>query len=57
MCELAGMTIIELAASSDDMPGFSKRQGVAEGAAILDNLTDAQFEAAMQMLRAMSPPK
>ena len=57
MCELAGMTIIELAAQSDDMPGFSNRQGVAEGAAILDRLTDAQFDAAMQLLRAMSQPK
>lgn len=57
MTELAGMTIIELAASSDDMPGFSKRKGTAEGASILDNMTDAQFEAAMQVLRAMSPPK
>ena len=53
MCELAGMTIIELAAASNDMPGFSKRKGTAEGASILDDLTDAQFEAAMQMLRAM----
>lgn len=57
MCELAGMTIIELAAVSDDMPGFSKRKGVAEGASILDDLPDAQFEAAMQMLRAMQASK
>jgi hypothetical protein len=57
MCELAGMTIIELAAQSDDMPGFSKRKGVAEGASILDDLPDAQFEAAMQMLRAMQASK
>ena len=55
MCELAGMTLIELAAQSDDMQGFSKRKGVAEGAAILDDLTDEQFAAAMSMLRAMKP--
>lgn len=53
MCELAGITIIELASLSDDMLGFSKRKGVAEGASILDNLSDAKFEAAMAVLRAM----
>lgn len=57
MTELAGMTIIELAAASDDMPGFSKRKGTAEGASLLDNMSDAQFEAAMQVLRAMTAPK
>jgi hypothetical protein len=57
MCELAGMTIIELASQSDDLPWFSKRKGVAEGASILDSLSDAQFEAAIQMLRALSNQK
>lgn len=52
MCELAGMTIIELAAQSDDMPGFAKRKEVAEGASILDSLSDEEFNAAMAMLRA-----
>lgn len=53
MCELVGITIIELASQSDDLQGFSKRKGTAEGASILDNLNDEQFEAAMNLLRAI----
>lgn len=53
MCELAGMTLIELASQSDDLPGFSKRKGVAEAASILDNLTDEKYAAALSMLRAL----
>ena len=53
MCQLAGMTIIELAAKSDDMPGFAHRKEVAEGAAILDGLSDEEFAVAMAMLRTL----
>lgn len=53
MCELAGITIVELAALSGDMSGFFKRQGVAEGASILEALNDDQFEAIMHILRVM----
>lgn len=53
MCELAGMTIIELAALSEDMPVYFRRAGVAEGASILESLNDKQFEAAMHMLRVI----
>jgi hypothetical protein len=57
MCELAGMTIVSLAAMSDDLK-VTKRKEAVEGAAILDDLPKEQLIAAMAMLRAMqAPPK
>lgn len=53
MCELAGVTIIELAATSDDMPGFTRRKDTVVGAAILDRLPNNQFNAVMAMLREL----
>lgn len=51
MCELAGMTIVSLAAQSDDLR-VTKRAESVEGATILDDLPQDQLDAAMAMLRA-----
>ncbi len=50
MCEMAGITIMALAAMSDDLV-LTKRKATVEGATILDDLSDSDFEAAMMYLR------
>ena len=52
MCELAGMTIVSLAAMSDDLH-VTKRKEAVEGAVILDDLPPDQLAAMMNMLRTM----
>lgn len=53
MCALADMTIVELVAASDDMPGYFKNRKAAEAAALLDRLTDKQLDAVLSVLRIM----
>lgn len=52
MCELAGITIIELAGLSNDLK-ITKTEEALEGAEILDGLPPAELAAAMAMLRAL----
>lgn len=56
MCELAGVTLVQLASMSDDLR-IARTAEAAEGAAILDELTPEQRLAAIAMLRAMAPLK
>ena len=51
MCALVGMTIVSLAALSDDLK-VTKRKEAVEGATILDELPADQLAAAMAMLRS-----
>jgi transcriptional regulator with XRE-family HTH domain len=51
MCEMAGITIVGLAAMSDDLV-LAKRPEAVEGAAILDEIPPAELAAAMALLRA-----
>jgi hypothetical protein len=53
MCTLAGMTVVELAAASDDMPNFFRRSESAEGAILLDKLPEKEFNAVMSLLRGL----
>jgi hypothetical protein len=53
MSALAGMTVVELAAASDDMPNFFRRPESAEGAILLDRLPEKEFNAVMSLLRAL----
>lgn len=53
MCELAGMTIVELVAASNDMPGYFKSKVAAEAAALLDRLSDEQLDAVRSLLKVM----
>ncbi len=50
MAELAGMTVVMLAEQSDDLV-LAKRREALEGAAILDEITPDDLEAAMTILR------
>lgn len=51
MCKLAGMTIVSLAAQSDDLV-LTNRPEATEGAKILDEMPAADLPAVMAMLRA-----
>jgi hypothetical protein len=51
MCKLAGMTIVSLAAQSDDLT-VTKRPEAVEGAVILDDLPEDQLAAIMAILRS-----
>ena len=51
MCELAGVTLVELAGLSDDLK-ITKRAESAEAAAILDNMTEIELAAIMPLLRS-----
>lgn len=53
MCALAGMTITELVAASDDMPGYFRSKEAAEAAAMLDRLSNNQLEVIVAMLKVM----
>ena len=55
MCELAGVTIMSLAAQSDDLK-LTKRKEAVEGAAILDELPQNQLDAVMAILRSYRQP-
>lgn len=50
MCELAGLTVLMLAEQSDDLH-LAKRPEAIEGAAILDEIPEAELAAAMALLR------
>ena len=50
MCELAGITIVALAAMSDDLH-LAKRPEAVEAAALIDGLDDEQAAAVMALLR------
>ena len=51
MCELAGITILELASMSDDLI-LTKRPESAEAAVILDAMSAAELMAIMPLLRS-----
>lgn len=51
MCTLAGITVVALAAESNDLH-LAKRPEAIEGAAILDEITPEELAAAMALLRA-----
>lgn len=51
MCTLAGITVVALAAASNDLH-LAKRPEAIEGAAILDEITPEELAAAMALLRA-----
>lgn len=51
MCELAGVTIVALAEMSDDLK-VTRRAEAAEGADILDNVTQEELAILMPLLRA-----
>lgn len=51
MCEIAGLTHVMLASQSNDIT-LAKRKEAVEGATILDDLPEAELEAAMALLRA-----
>ena len=53
MCALADMTIVELVAASNDMPGYFKSKTAAEAAALLDRLSDEQLDAVISLLKVM----
>ena len=55
MCELAGVTVVSLAAMSDDLV-LTKRPEALEGAAILDEIPAEQLAAVMGLLRAYRVP-
>lgn len=52
MCELAGISLVELAGLSDDLK-ITKTTEALEGAEILDSLPPDQLAAAIAMLRAL----
>ena len=52
MCEMAGITIVALAAMSDDLI-LAKRATTVEGAAILDELDPTDLEYVMGQLRLL----
>lgn len=52
MCEVAGITLIELASLSDDLK-LTTTHEATEAASILDALPPEKRELAMQMLRAI----
>lgn len=51
ICELAGVTIVELAAISDDLH-IARRPEAVESAAIIDEMTPEEVAAVMPLLRA-----
>lgn len=51
MCELAGITVVALAAMSDDLH-LAKRAEAVESAAIIDEMTPEELAAVMPLLRA-----
>lgn len=56
MCELAGITIVALAAISDDLH-LAKRPEAVETAAIVDDMTDAELAALMPLIRTYRKSK
>ena len=55
MCELAGMTVVMLAEQSDDLV-LTRRPEALEAASIVDQMTPAQVEAVMHLLRSYRNP-
>ena len=53
MCSLAGITLVELAAKSDDLK-LTNTPEATEGAGIIDGLSPEKRALAIQMLKAMS---
>lgn len=51
MCELAGITVVTLAAMAGDLK-VAKRQEAVEAAAILDEMSEEELAAVMPLLRA-----
>lgn len=51
MCELAGITIVALAAMSDDLH-LAKRAEAVESAAIIDAMTPEELAAVMPLIRS-----
>lgn len=56
MCALAGITVVALAAASDDLH-LANRPEAVEGAAILDEISAEELAAAMAILRAFRARK
>ena len=55
MCELAGISLVSLAAQSDDLK-VTKRAEALEAAKIIDELTEEQLAALMPLLRSYRKP-
>lgn len=56
LCELAGITVVSLAAMAGDLR-VAKHQEAVEGAAILDEMTPEERAAVMPLLRAYRKSK
>lgn len=56
MCELAGISIVSLAAMSDDLK-VTKRAEAVEAASIVDELSQEQLAALMPLLRSYRKSK
>lgn len=55
MCDLAGISLVSLAAQSDDLK-VTKRAEALEAAKIIDELTEDQLAALMPLLRSYRKP-
>lgn len=56
MCELAGITVVALAAMSDDLV-LTKRPEAVEAAVIVDGLTPEELAVLMPLLRSHRKPE
>lgn len=56
LCDLAGVTVVSLAAMAGDLRVMNNPQAV-EGAAILDDMTPEELAAIMPLLRSYRKPK
>lgn len=55
MCDLVGISLVSLAAMSDDLK-VTKRSEAVEAAEIIDNLSEEQLAALMPLLRSYRKP-